>query len=130
MKRLILAALLVGATARADDTSDTLLTIGYVVPIGLGAIATAANGVALAYDEPTSRGWRILGIATGAVDLGLGVALFATNGDRSEGVVLGSIGVAVGASAFLTGLLAREEPVSVGVMRAAGGGGLLLSGRF
>ncbi len=129
MKRLLLVALLVGASARAD-TGDTLLTIGYVVPVALGGVATAANGVALAYDEPSSRGWRILGIASGAVDVGLGVAAFATNGDKSEGVVLGSVGVAVGAAALLTGIFAREEPVSVGVVRVAGGGLVSLGGRF
>jgi hypothetical protein len=125
----MLAVLLVGATARAD-TGDTFLTIGYVVPVALGGIATAANGVALAYDQASSRGWRILGIATGAVDVGLGVAALATNGDKTEGVVLGSIGVAVGAAALLTGIFAREEPVSVGVVPVAGGGFVSVVGRF
>lgn len=128
---LVLAALLAGSAARAD-VGDTFLTIGYVVPVAIGGIATTANGVALAYDQPSTRGWRILGITTGAIDLGLGAAAFATNGDKSEGLVLGSIGVAVGAAALLTGIFAREEPVSVGVMPVfvAGGGGVSLSGRF
>lgn len=126
---LVLVALLAGATARAD-VGDTFLTVGYVVPVAIGGIATTANGVALAYDQPSTRGWRILGITTGAIDLGLGAALFATNGDKSEGLVLGSIGVAVGAAALLTGIFAREESLSVGVMPVAGGGGVSLSGRF
>jgi hypothetical protein len=129
VKRLFLAALLVGTAARAD-TSDTFLTVGYVAPVALGGIATAANGVALAYDQPSSRGWRILGITTGAIDLGIGVAVFATNGDKTAGVVLGSVAVAVGGAALLTGLFAREDSISVGVIHVAGGGGVSLRGRF
>lgn len=132
MRRVVLLVYfvgLVGAPARAD-VGDTFLTVGYVVPVALGGIATAANGVALAYDQPSTRGWRILGIASGAVDVGLGAAVLATNGDKTEGVVLGSVGVAVGAAALLTGIFAREEPVSVGYVPVAGGGGLSLTGRF
>ena len=122
---------LVGSAAPARaDTGDTLLTIGYVLPVGLGGITTAVNGVALAYDQPSTHAWRLLGITTGAIDLGLGAAVFATNGDTSAGVVLGSIGVAVGAAALLTGVFAKEDAVSVGVLHVAGGAGVVVSGRF
>jgi hypothetical protein len=126
-----LAVATLATTARAHaDATDTLLAVGYVVPVGFGAVATAVNGTYLAYDEPAARAWRILGMTVGGVDTAIGGTLLVTSSDRSEGVALGCVALGVGLAALATGYFVAEDTVSVGVIHVAGGGALTLSGRF
>jgi hypothetical protein len=129
-----LAALLVVAAALPAhaDAGDTLLAFSYVIPMGVGAVATAVNGAYLAYDEPAPRHWRAIGWVAGGVDLAWGAGLLAVAHDRSEGVVLGSIGLGVGAAAVLTATFVSQESSRVGIVpvAVAHGGGLALRGRF
>jgi len=134
VKRLVVvlgvAFLLPARFARAD-VSDTLLTVGYVVPMAFGGIATAVNGTALAYGEPIAHGWRLFGMTVGGIDAAVGATLLITQNDKSEGLVLGSLALGVGAAAFTTGLLAKDDrAVNVGVIKVAGGGVVTFGGRF
>ena len=135
-KRLVerIAALLVVAAAvpARADAGDTLLAFSYVIPMGVGAVATAVNGAYLAYDEPAPRHWRWIGWVSGGVDLAWGAGLLAAANDRSEGVVLGSIGLGIGAAAVLTATFVGQESNRLGVVpvAVAHGGGLALLGRF
>lgn len=117
-----------GGGARADAV-DTILTSGYVLSLGLSGISTAVNGSALAYDQPSSRGWRILGMTSGAIDLGVGTGILITTSDKSAGIVLGSLAIAFGAAALTTGYFASED-AHVGVIQVSGGGLLTVGGRF
>jgi hypothetical protein len=137
MRRLLLVALvaLLPLKAARADTGDTFLTIGYVVGIGVGGIATAVNGSYLAFGEPASRSWRIFGYASGGLDLVWGGVIFAVAGDRSEGIVLGSVATGVGISAILTAYFVDEDEPGPGIIPVAlpaPGGGVTFGviGRF
>ena len=133
MTRLSALVLLlsVAGTARAD-TVGTVTALGYASSLAAGGVATAVNGVALAFGEPSGRGWRIFGYVAGGVDLAWGAAIFAAAHDRTEGLVTGSLALAVGAAALTTALLVDEEPPATRLVPvvAPGAVGLSLSGRF
>ncbi len=126
-----LAVVLVPAAAARADTTDTLLTIGFVGTLGVSGITTAVNGTYLAYDEAAARGWKLVGMAAGGIDVAAAAALFITQNDKTSGLVLGGLALGVGAATLATAILVKEDTVQVGVQPVAGGGAaLLLGGRF
>ncbi len=127
------AMLVWGVPARAD-VGDTIVAIGYVSSIAAGGIATAVNGSALAFGEPSPRGWRIFGYVTGGVDIVWGGVILAAASDRSEGIVLGSLALAVGGAALATAFFVDEDlpPTRLRALPLVlpGGGGLAFTGCF
>lgn len=123
-----LGVFLIASSVRAD-TGDTLLTFGYVLPVGFGAVATAVNGTYLAYADPAPRHWRWIGWVSGGIDIALGTTVFAVAHDRSEGVLLGSLALGIGAAAVLTATFVTED-IAVAAMPVPHGAAMTLAGCF
>jgi hypothetical protein len=133
MKRALSAAaavLIVGGSVSAHaDAADTVLVSGYVLSLGFSGIATAVNGISLAYDQPSTRGWRILGMAAGSLDIAIGTGLLIGANDRTSGVVLGSLAVGLGAAALTTGYFAGED-IHLSALPTPTGAVVTVAGRF
>ena len=127
-----LVLLLAVATSARADTVGTVTALGYASSLAAGGVAIAVNGAALAFGEPSGRGWRIYGYVAGGIDLAWGAAIFAAAHDRTEGLVTGSLALAVGAAALTTALLVDEEPPATRLVPVVtpGAVGLSLSGKF
>jgi hypothetical protein len=112
--------------------------VGYAVPAVGAILTTAVNGVHLAYDEGTPRGWRIAGYVFGGVEIALGATLLVVRGEGTENTVLAIVPIGLGVAALATAFFAPEPDDVVGGAGWArvapfvtpDGGGLSVIGRF
>ena len=139
MRRALIAALLTIPAAASADAGDTARSvggaIGYAVPAIGAALTTFANGTALAYDEPSTIGWRVAGWIAGGVEVAIGTGMLLTYNENRIRIGLGVVPVALGVAALATAtFVASEEvapPPQVAVTPVVwpGGGGAAVAGR-